>query len=188
MTDTAASTHENREVAAARAGTRGVVVSLNRSHGGVPKSPVEEALVFVDGMEHDRQKNLKYHGGPDRALCLYSAERIEALREEGHPIAAGTTGENATISGLDWSRVVPGVRLRLGADVLVEITNFADPCRTIRGSFVGGRSGRISQKKHPGWSRVYARVLAPGVVRVGDDVELASADRGAERAGGASRD
>ena len=153
-------------------GDQGVMLSLNRSHGGVPKAAIGEARVYVDGMEGDRQKNLKYHGGPDRALCLYSAERIEALRAEGHPIAPGTTGENLTISGLDWLRVAPGVRLRLGNDVLIEITSFADPCRTIRGSFIGGRSGRISQKAHPGWSRVYARVLVPGSVRVGDAVRI----------------
>jgi MOSC domain-containing protein YiiM len=151
-------------------GAQGTVVSLNRSHGGVPKLPGDEARIYVDGMEGDRQKNLKYHGGPDRALCLYSAERIGSLRAEGHPIAPGTTGENVTIAGLDWSRLVPGASLRLGADVRIEVTSYADPCRTIRGSFIGGRSGRISQKAHPGWSRVYARVLTPGVIRVGDRV------------------
>lgn len=153
-------------------GSNGTVVSLNRSPGGVPKLPVVEARVTADGMEGDRQRNLKYHGGPDRALCLYSAERIEALRTDGHPIAPGTTGENVTIAGLDWSRVVPGVRLRLG-ELVVEATSYADPCRTIRGSFVGGRSGRIGQRKWPGWSRVYARVLVGGVLRVGDVVEVA---------------
>lgn len=146
------SRHENPSVPAPRNGTRGVVVSLNRSHGGVPKAARDQARISLGGMEGDRQKNLKYHGGPDRALCLYSAERIEALRGEGHPIAPGTTGENLTISGLDWPRVAPGVRLKLGDDVLIEITSFADPCRTIRGSFIGGRSGRISQKAHP-WRR-----------------------------------
>jgi len=152
-------------------GTTGTVVSLNRSHGGVPKLPVAEARVSAEGMDGDRQRNLKYHGGPDRALCLYAAERIEALKAEGHPIDVGTTGENVTVLGLDWSLVVPGARLRVGA-ALLEVTSYADPCRTIRGSFLGGRSGRISRKKHPGWSRVYARVLRDGAVRVGDAVEL----------------
>ena len=152
-------------------GATGTVVSLNRSPGGVPKLPVAEARITADGMEGDRQRNLKYHGGPDRALCLYSAERIESLRAEGHPIAPGSTGENVTIAGLDWSRVVPGVRLRLGG-VVVETTSYAEPCRTIRGSFLGGRSGRIGRKKWPGWSRVYARVLVGGALRVGDVVEV----------------
>jgi MOSC domain-containing protein YiiM len=141
------------------------------SGGGVPKLPVAAATVTVDGVTGDRQRNLKYHGGVDRALCLYSAELIEALRREGHPIAVGTTGENVTVAGLDWTHVVPGVRLALGSAV-VEVTSYTRPCRTISASFVGGRTGRMSQRTHPGWSRVYARVVVAGTVRAGDPVRI----------------
>lgn len=140
--------------------------------GGVPKLPVAAALVTAAGMAGDQQRNLKYHGGADRALCLYAVERLDALRREGHPIAIGTTGENVTVGGIDWALVVPGVRLALGAAVRVEITSFTRPCRTIAGSFLGGRTGRVSQRTHPGWSRVYARVLAGGTVHEGDEVAL----------------
>lgn len=153
-------------------GSTPVIVSLNVSRGGVPKLAVPEARVAVAGMAGDWQKNRKYHGGPHRALCLFSLERIEALAAEGHPIGIGTTGENVTVAGLDWEGVVPGVRLRLGAAVVVEVTGYAGPCRTIQGSFLGRRTGRISQKAWPGWSRVYARVLREGVVRVGGGVVL----------------
>ena len=129
-------------------------------------------------MAGDRQRNLKYHGGPDRALCLYSLERIEALAAEGHPIGVGTTGENVTLAGVEWNRVAPGAQLRLGGRLLIEITDFTKPCRTIQGSFSGRRSGRVSQKTHPGWSRVYARVLAEGTVRVGDTVTVLGRDSG----------
>ena len=150
------------------------VASLNRSGGGVPKVPVPEARVTRDGLEGDRQRNLKHHGGPARALCLYSLERIEALRAEGHPIVPGTVGENVTIEGLEWSLVVPGARMRLG-NVIAEITAYTVPCRTIRHAFRDRRSDRIAHDFYPGWSRVYARVLREGVMRVGDDVELSVA-------------
>ena len=147
------------------------IVSLNRSRGGVPKLPVEEAWAGAEGLEGDRQRNRRFHGGPMRALCLYSVERIEALRAEGHPIAPGTTGENVTVAGLDWDQVVPGVRLRVGG-ALVEVTSFTSPCRNIADSFRHGEFERISQKLHPGWSRVYAKVLVEGLVRPGDLVEV----------------
>src|SRR5918997_6838712 len=147
------------------------IVSLNRSDGGVPKLPAEEAWAGTGGLEGDRQRNRRFHGGPQRALCLYSAERIGALRAEGHPIAPGTTGENVTVSGLDWEQVVPGKRLRVGG-ALVEVTSFTAPCQNIAGSFLRGEFKRISQKVHPGWSRVYARVLEEGLLRVGDRVEV----------------
>lgn len=148
------------------------VISLNVSRGGVPKVPIVEARVDVGGMTGDCQRNRRYHGGPDRALCLYSLDLIAALNTEGHPIGLGTTGENVTLSGLDWTLVTPGLSLALGAEVVIEVTDYTKPCRTIQGSFAGRRSGRISQKTHPGWSRVYARVLAGGVVRVGDPVRV----------------
>ncbi len=49
----------------------GRIVQLNTSPGGVPKLPVPEAEVTPSGMAGDRQRNLRFHGGPRRALCLY---------------------------------------------------------------------------------------------------------------------
>lgn len=145
---------------------RGVVVGVHvNPEGGVPKFAVGLALVTAEGVAGDRQLDLKHHGGPDRAVCLFSRERIAALAAEGHPIAPGTTGENLTIAGLDWSRLAPGDRLAVGDDVVLEITGPAPPCNTIAGSFTSGEFTRISAKLHPGWSRLYARVLREGVVR-----------------------
>jgi len=149
----------------------GRVARLNMSAGGVPKRPIPRARVSAAGMEGDRQRHSTIHGGPDRALCLWSLELIEALRGEGHPVVPGSAGENVTVSGIDWAQVVPGARLCVG-EALVEVTSYTDPCRTIRGSFAHGRIGRISQKSHPGWSRVYARVIEGGEVGVGDAVRV----------------
>lgn len=147
------------------------IKQVNVSNGGVPKRPVPEAMVTRDGLAGDWQSNRKYHGGPDRAVCLLSAELIARLATEGHPIAPGTTGENLTVSGLDWPSLVPGVRLRVG-DAELEIVSYAAPCKTIKASFAGERFERLSQKTHPGESRVYARVLREGRVRTGDPVRL----------------
>lgn len=156
-------------------GAGGRVASLNVSPGGVPKRPVAEAEVGPLGMAGDRQRNLKYHGGPERALCLYALERIDALRAEGHPVVPGALGENVTVSGLDWDAVVPGRRLRIGA-ATVEIASFTTPCRTITGCFGDGRPGRVSHRTHPGWSRVYARVVYGGIIRLADPVVLLPPD------------
>ena len=56
--------------------------------------------------------------------------------------------------------------------MLLEITSFTSPCKTIRRSFIDGRFVRISQKVHPGWSRVYARVVTEGNVAIGDRIEI----------------
>jgi MOSC domain-containing protein YiiM len=124
------------------------------------------------GLLGDTQDDKKNHGGPERAVCVYSLERIQALQQEGHPIDVGTAGENVTVEGIDWDRVVPGVRIKLGDEVVLEVASFTSPCKTIKGSFMDGEFVRISQKLHPGWSRVYARVLTEGEIHFGDHVEV----------------
>lgn len=148
------------------------IFQINVSQGGVPKLAVREAEVTKLGLVGDAHNNTKVHGGPLRALCLYSLERILALQAEGHPIFPGSTGENLTLAGLDWDAVVPGVRLRLGDTVEIEVTKYPEPCPKITASFAGGDISRMAQGKHPGWSRVCARVLTPGSIRVGDKVTL----------------
>jgi MOSC domain-containing protein YiiM len=149
----------------------GRLESINASRGGVPKASLFEALITEEGVDGDRQRDLRFHGGPDRAVVLFSLDVIRALQREGHPIAAGTTGENLTVSGLDWAAVVPGAELRIG-EVHLQITEYTSPCRKVAGSFAGDDYLRISQKRHAGSSRVSARVLAGGLVRMGDPVVL----------------
>jgi len=54
----------------------------------------------------------------------------------------------------------------------LEITEFTTPCRNIRASFAGEDFKRISQPAHPGWARVYAKVLQVGNVQRGDIVTV----------------
>ncbi len=143
---------------------------INVSDGGVPKHPVPEAHITVRGLSGDRQRSPEIHGGPERAVCLYSLEVIQALQKEGHSIAPGSAGENLTVAGLDWAQLKPGDRLRVGDRVRLEITNYTAPCEHNARWFLGGDYKRISQKHHPGWSRLYARVLVEGLVRTGDPV------------------
>ena len=155
--------------------TEGKIFSINTSIGGVPKLPIPDAMVTVMGLDSDSHRNLKYHGGRDRAVCIFSIERILSLREEGHPIGTGTTGENLTLSGIDWDLVVPGAMLEAG-ESLLEIVSYTKPCRTIRDSFLGEKFSRLSQKHFPGWSRVYARVIREGMIRTGDRAVLTPAE------------
>lgn len=149
----------------------GEIVQVSISKGGVPKLPVLEAEAGELGLAGDGHDDKEHHGGPERALCLFAQERIEALQAEGHPIAAGSTGENITTRGIDWETVEPGNRYRLGQDVVIEVTRYCTPCKTNRAWFVGENFNRIHQNLHPGWSRVYAKVVSPGIIRPGDQIE-----------------
>jgi len=147
----------------------GTLLSINVSKGGVPKRPLKSCLISEKGLAGDRQRDLEYHGGPLRAVSLYSQDLIDALRAEGHPVGPGTLGENLTVGGISWAEMVPGATFAVG-EVRIELTDYAAPCNNIAASFRDRRTGRVSQKAHPGWSRLYARVLKEGTVRVGDPV------------------
>ena len=149
----------------------GVLHSINVSNGGVPKRPRDAAQLRISGVSGDRQRDLRYHGGPTRAVSLYSLELIHALQAEGHRLEPGAIGENLTLAGVAWSSMVPGARLEVGA-ALLELTAYAAPCTNLLPYFREGEFKRVSQKVHPGWSRLYARVLREGTVKVGDPVRL----------------
>jgi MOSC domain-containing protein YiiM len=150
----------------------GRIVQLSVSNGGVPKRAVPTARITPLGLEGDAHRDHEHHGGPERAVCLFAMEAIRELQAEGHPLVPGALGENVTLEGLDWSAVQPGARLQLGEEVVVEVTRYTTPCFNIRPAFRGGDYSLVSQKRHPGRSRVYARVIATGTLRSGDPVRL----------------
>ena len=141
------------------------IAQISRSEGGVPKRAVPAAPVTTLGLEGDVQGNRTIHGGAERALCLFSLERIRVLQAEGHPISPGSIGENLTLALHPAVLAVP----RLGSEVVVQVTRYTAPC-----SFRDHDSARVSQKLHPGDSRVYARVLHEGNVESGDPVRILS--------------
>ena len=151
----------------------GVLYSLNISSGGVPKAAVKSANIKSDGLEGDfnRFRSEKGKGDLDRAVCIFSLERIEDLKKEGHPIDVGSTGENLTLRGVNWEDLEEGVRMEIGEAVL-ELSEPCAPCSKIGGSFLGQRFGRIDHEKEVGWSRWLARVIQEGAVSVGDSVNI----------------
>ncbi|MGN6646808.1 MAG: MOSC domain-containing protein [Cytophaga sp.] len=141
---------------------------INISKGGVPKLPVGGVYVTKSGLAGDKQKNKRYHGGPERAVCLFSMEIIEQLQHEGHPVYPGSTGENITVYYSGYTSLTVGDRLQLGQDVIIEITSYTVPCKTIIQSFADGYFSRISQKMYPGNSRLYAKVIREGWIQQAD--------------------
>jgi MOSC domain-containing protein YiiM len=150
---------------------RGHVVQISSSLGGVPKQGIVGRIAVGRlGLEGDEHLDMVHHGGADRAICIYSMERIIELQREGHPIFPGSVGENLTIHGIDNALLEPGVRLRVGDELLLEVTSYTAPCNNIAESFAESKFSRISHQLHPGWSRLYARVLQTGSIQTGDAI------------------
>lgn len=152
---------------------RGTVAQLNASDGGVPKRSVASATIDTGGLQGDRQATRRHHGRPWQALCVYSAEVIDALAAEGHPIERGSTGENITLAGIDWSRLRGGLVVEIG-DIRCRLSAPAAPCSKNSRFFLGGDHMRMAHDNHPGWSRWYASVLTAGNVSPGDQVTVSA--------------
>ena len=131
------------------------------SDGGVPKLSIDQVNVTINGLDGDRQRDLKHHGGPDRAVCVLQTELLSQLQSEGHPIQPGTTGENLLISGIDLEI---GTQFTVD-EVQLEVVSDAPPCKTIASSFTNGEFKRISYKL-TGQTRWYCRVIKPGIIRI----------------------
>lgn len=148
------------------------VLQVNTSPGGVPKRAVTEAHVGREGLAGDSVNHPKVHGGPERAVCLFSLELIQSLQDEGHPIFPGAVGENLTVMGLAWSTLEVGAVLDVG-EARLQLTQRVEPCNTIAGAFADGQFKRIKPDRAPDQTRWYARVLQEGVVRPGDEIRVA---------------
>ena len=152
----------------------GTLISINISAGGgVPKHPVDSAIVEMGGIagDYNRFRSNKKAGDLDRAVSIFSIENILALQNEGHPIEIGSTGENLTVEGIPWTTLKIGMRLQVG-EVLLELSEPCAPCGKIGKSFVGNRFSRIDHEEEEGWSRWVAKVLEPGLVESGDWIRI----------------
>ena len=158
--------------AGAYASAVGEVAGLFTSAGGVPKLPVDAVSVGPRGLEGDLQLERRQHGRPCQAVCLWSAEVVERLAGEGHPIAPGRAGENVSVRGLDWAAVRTGTRLALGDSLLLEVSLPALPCAKNARWFLDGDFGRMGHVREPGISRMYASVVEVGPLARGDAVRL----------------
>ena len=146
----------------------GTVAHLARSDGGLPKLAVERVEIDICGVVGDRQGQRKHHGRPWQAMCLWSTEVIDAFAAGGDPIAAGAAGENITITGIEWSIIQTGVRIRAGT-ALLECSLWALPCSDTAHCFHDRDFNRMHHTRGP-VSRMYAWVIEPGIVSVGDPV------------------
>ncbi len=144
----------------------GKILSVNIGKKvGCKKDPVEECRMIVDsGIQGDAHAGIL----PNRQVSLLATESIEKIRNKGLDIHYGDFAENLTTEGIVLHLLPLGTRMKIGPDVLTEVTQIGKVCHdrcaifnTI-GDCVMPREG------------IFVRVLTEGVVRVGDEIVLVS--------------
>ena len=159
---------------------QGSVLHINGSKGGVPKLPIEEAIVTPLGIDGDVHAHPEIHGGPRQALLLITAEGIEELTRAGFALYPGALGENITTQRLDRRAWRLGQRWSIGPEVIVEFTKIRSPCKTIQvhspeiQTAIYDAAVKAGDPSSPRWglSGFYARVIRSGAIRRGDAIAL----------------
>ena len=129
---------------------------------GERKRPVASAAFHAGhGLEGDA------HAGPwHRQISILSAEDIDAARKTLPALAPGDFAENIILSGIDLAAIGLGSRLRLGADVVLSITQIGKVCHTP--CRIAQTTGDCLMPRRG----LFARVEAGGAVRPGDEATL----------------
>ncbi|MCT2196906.1 MULTISPECIES: MOSC domain-containing protein [unclassified Paenibacillus] len=138
---------------------------------GIFKMPVTEARYLSSvNFAGDEQADLKFHGGPDKAVCVYPYERYAYWEEKfGITLELGAFGENITTEGMLEDEICIGDRFRMGG-TMVQVSQPRQPCFKL-----GVKHGlpELPQAiQQTGYTGYYFRVLQEGEVRPGDQLEL----------------
>ncbi len=144
---------------------------------GIYKQPVHSALELgSEGFVGDRQADRRVHGGPEKAVHLYPSRHYARLAarfpEAAAQLVPGSLGENIATADLDESDVSIGDIYHLGTARL-QVCQPRNPCWKIDERFASdGMALFIAEERLTGW---YWRVLTPGRVAPGDELDLEEA-------------
>jgi len=118
----------------------------------------------------DGQADLVHHGGPDRALLLYSALHYPDWEVQfGYPVPYGGFGENFTVDEVDEHQVCLGDRWATD-DIEIEVSQPRLPCfKLARRLDRPGLNVEVMNNRKGGW---YARALKQGNVCEGETLKL----------------
>jgi MOSC domain-containing protein YiiM len=142
---------------------------------GIYKEPVEGAVrVGVCGLEGDGQADLKNHGGPDKAIYVYTLENYRHWEQElGRPLSFAQFGENLTVCGMPDEAVHIGDVFRIGS-VQVQVTQPRVPCFKL--GIKMDDPGFVARFHDSGRVGFYLRVLREGTITADDTIELLAPD------------
>lgn len=122
------------------------------------------------GFTNDEVADLEHHGGPDKAVCIYSVDNYPFWEQElGLTLGPSAFGENLTVEGFSESAVSIGDIYRVGG-ALVQVAQPRVPCYKINRKF--GRDGITERIVANGLGGYYLRVLEEGPVQAGDRFDL----------------
>ncbi|PKV51019.1 MOSC domain-containing protein YiiM [Aquimarina sp. MAR_2010_214] len=139
---------------------------------GIYKLPVENPIYLEkEDVRNDHVVDRKYHGGVDKACYLYSADHYPYWKTKYPDLEwdYGMFGENITIEGFDEENIKIGSVYKLGG-ATIQVSRPRQPCYKLGIRF--GNHAILRQMIDSLFSGVYVRIIDPGPVSVGDELQL----------------
>lgn len=134
---------------------------------GTRKEPCGEGIFIEDyGMEGDAHATR----GIARQVSLLAEKSIDKMRGHGIELNPGDFGENLTIEGMELFSIPVGTRLKVGGEVVLEISQIGKTCHS--GCAIFQAVGTCIMPKEG----VFGRVIRGGRIRPGDPVEICAAE------------
>ncbi|QUW22958.1 MOSC domain-containing protein [Sporosarcina sp. Marseille-Q4063] len=137
---------------------------------GICKESVNDAFLTKDGFQGDGVANLLFHGGSDRAVCIYPYEHYKLWESEFKTtLPASTFGENLTVMNMLEKDVHIGDIFQVG-EAVIQVTQSRIPCSTIT-----KRTKLpllLKRMVETGYTGYLCRVLEEGLVRKDSQITL----------------
>lgn len=142
----------------------GKVVSINISDKkGVRKRPVEEAVINENyGIEGDAHASSTWH----RQVSLLAIESIKKMQAMGLDVKPGDFAENITTEGIDLLSLPLGTRMRIGKEVIGEVSQIGKECHTRCAIYY--QAGDCVMPKEG----IFIRVLKGGAIKKSDEIQI----------------
>jgi len=102
-----------------------VEVSISKEKGTRKENIPEGLLIENHGFRDDA-----HAGDWHRQVSLLAIESIEKIRAKGLDVGPGDFAENITTRGIDLVNLPIGTRLKVGEEVLMEVTQIGKECHT----------------------------------------------------------
>ena len=128
---------------------------------GIVKRAVEQAVFEVDfGIVDDAHAG-KWH----RQVSLLAGESIDLVKEKLPTLKDGAFAENIITRGLDLTKIAVGDSLRIGAEIVLEITQIGKKCHN-DGCAIKKATGDCIMPKEG----LFAKVVKGGAAKAGDSI------------------
>ena len=141
-----------------------VSIAVSRKKG-TRKTLVDRSIVIENhGLEGDA-----HAGDWHRQVSFLASESIRAAREKGLTVDFGDFAENVATEGIDWKTLPVGTRVRLGAMVIVEVSQIGKTCH--KPCAIYYQAGDCIMPREG----VFARVIRGGEIVCGDSIAIIAA-------------